>query len=161
MSATRPSRHLLPEGAILDATTWTVRVDGMVRYPRAFHLAEIEALGKAAHAGQFTCVAGWAEGALQWEGAPLRALLDLVEPLPVATALYTYAPGYRALVPADAWDTAILATRLNGAPLTTERGAPCRIIVPDRACQLSVKWVDHIELFTRKRDQPPGPRKPG
>ena len=160
MEATRPSSHPLPEAGVPDPATWRLRVDGLVRRPTELTLDDLERLGSAAHSGQFTCVAGWSDGDARWEGTPLDVVLTLVEPLPAATALYSHAPGYRALIPLEAAHTAILATRLNGELLSSQRGAPCRLVVPDRSCQLSVKWVERLELFTRKRDQAPGPRKP-
>lgn len=156
----RPSSHPLPEEGTPDPATWTLRVEGLVRRPASFTVEELERLGDASHTGEFTCELGWREGDKEWQGAPLARVLEIVEPLPEATALYSYAPGYRALIPLEAAATAILATRLDGRPLSRERGAPCRLVVPDRSCQLSVKWVGRLELFTRKRDQQPGPRKP-
>lgn len=131
-----------------------------MRRPLAFTLGELERLGDSGHSGEFTCELGWREGDKEWRGTPLARVLETVGPLPEATALYSYAPGYRAVIPIEAASTAILATRLDGRPLSRERGAPCRLLVPDRSCQLSVKWVERLELFTRAKDQQPGPRKP-
>ncbi|MCX6023564.1 MAG: molybdopterin-dependent oxidoreductase, partial [Chloroflexi bacterium] len=44
----------------------------------------------------------------------------------------------------------LLAHRLNGAPLTTEHGAPLRLIAPGRTCSWSVKWVDRLEVLAEE-----------
>jgi DMSO/TMAO reductase YedYZ molybdopterin-dependent catalytic subunit len=154
-----PSQHPVPEGTP-DPASWRLRVDGLVRRPLALDLAQLGALGEAQHRGHFTCERGWESGDACWQGPPLAPVLALAEPLPEATALYAHAPGFRSVVPLEAVPGALLALRLDGQPLTTARGAPCRLIVPDRSCQLSVKWVERLELFRRRRDQPPGPRRP-
>jgi DMSO/TMAO reductase YedYZ molybdopterin-dependent catalytic subunit len=154
-----PSQHPMPDDTP-DPAAWRLRVDGMVRHPLSLRLDEIQALGDAEHSGQFTCERGWELGVERWQGTPLAAVLALADPEPGATALYAHAPGFRSLVPLEAVPGAILAYRLNGHQLTKERGAPCRLVVPDRACQLSVKWIERLELFRRGHDQPPGPRKP-
>ena len=160
MAASRPSSHPLPEEGTPDPTTWRLRIEGLVRSPIELTLDDLERIGRASHTGQFTCVDGWSPGGPRWEGAPLEAVLALAGPLPSATALYSHAPGFRALIPLESVPGAMLATHVDGEPLSVERGAPCRLIVPDQRCQLSVKWVERLELFTRKRDQAPGPRKP-
>ena len=150
----------MPDEGTPDPSTWILRVDGLVRRPMSFTIDELELLGATSHTGAFTCELGWREGDMEWQGAPLSRVLEIVEPLPEATALYSYAPGYRALIPIEAASTAILATRLDDRRLSRERGAPCRLVVPDRSCQLSVKWVGRLEPFTRGREQQPGPRRP-
>jgi DMSO/TMAO reductase YedYZ molybdopterin-dependent catalytic subunit len=55
---------------------------------------------------------------------------------------------------------AILSTRLEGERLSVERGAPCRLVVAHPACELSMKWIERLELCTKAEDQPAGPRKP-
>lgn len=159
-AADRPSSHPLPDGGAPDPRTWRLQVDGLVKRPMSFSLDDLEQVGSSSHQGSFTCVGGWADGDLAWSGAPLSAILEIVEPLATATALYSYAPGYRALVPLEAAPTAILATRLDDALLTPNRGAPCRLVVTDPSCQLSVKWISHLEVIVRAPDAAPGPRRP-
>ncbi len=154
-----PSQHPIPEGTP-DPSSYRLQLDGLVRRPLSMSVAEIDRLGQAEHCGQFTCREGWEVGSDCWQGPPLSAILALAGPLPEATALYAYAPGFRSLVPLESVPGALLALRLDGHPLTTARGAPCRLIVPDQVCQLSVKWIERLELFARRPDQPVGPRRP-
>ena len=46
----------------------------------------------------------------------------------------------------DQLDGALLAIRMNGAPLTRDHGAPVRLIVPGWYGCCCIKWVDRIEL---------------
>lgn len=149
----------MPDAGAPDPATWRLRVDGLVEQPMEFSLDDLERLGRTSHSGEFTCVAGWAEGELRWEGTPLDAVLALVQPRD-ANAIYAYAPAYRALVPLATSHTAILSTRLQGERLSPERGAPCRLVVTHPSCELSMKWLERLELCASDKDEPPGPRKP-
>jgi DMSO/TMAO reductase YedYZ molybdopterin-dependent catalytic subunit len=68
---------------------------------------------------------------------------------PQARFLKVYAGIFTVLLPlAEALTGgALLAHRLNGAPLTPEHGAPLRLVAPGRACFYSVKWVDRLEVL--------------
>ncbi|WP_158717879.1 sulfite oxidase [Streptomyces sp. NRRL F-2664] len=46
----------------------------------------------------------------------------------------------------------LLATRMNGAPLTPEHGAPVRLVVPGRYAVADVKWLVGAEALTRPFD---------
>jgi DMSO/TMAO reductase YedYZ molybdopterin-dependent catalytic subunit len=85
------------------------------------------------------------------QGVRLGAVLALARPLPTATHVMVVDDGgYRAcLTLAEARDTAVLAHRLDGAPLPDASGGPARLLVPtsDNLC-LSVKRVTRIELLT-------------
>jgi DMSO/TMAO reductase YedYZ molybdopterin-dependent catalytic subunit len=154
-----PSQHPLPE-ILPDATRWRLRVDGLVARPVALTLDELRALPRLEHQGSFTCERGWEEGALRWQGASLSAVLALAEPSAAATALYAHAGDFRSLVPLSAAPGAFLADALAGQALTVERGAPCRLIVVDPESQLSLKWVDRLELIQAAPEEPAGPRRP-
>jgi DMSO/TMAO reductase YedYZ molybdopterin-dependent catalytic subunit len=61
-------------------------------------------------------------------------------------------------VPGASWifarsdlDRALLATRMNGAPLPADHGAPVRLIVPGWYGCACIKWVNRIELVTDER----------
>jgi 2-dehydropantoate 2-reductase len=70
---------------------------------------------------------------------------------------------YRACLPIDeARDIAVLAHRLDGAPLPASSGGPARLLVPtsENLC-MSVKNVARIELLTQAApDTVPRPTTP-
>ncbi|MGZ4384665.1 MAG: molybdopterin-dependent oxidoreductase, partial [Gaiellaceae bacterium] len=48
---------------------------------------------------------------------------------------------------------AMLATEMDGKPLSRPHGAPARLVIPAMYGYKNVKWVERIELA---RTQPPG-----
>lgn len=154
-----PSQHPIPANTPA-AATWRLRIEGMVAQPLSLTLADLQQLGAAAHQGSFTCERGWEAGDARWSGPSLASVLALVQPLPGATAIYADAPGFRSVVPLASAGHALLAIAVDGQPLNEARGAPCRLVVTDPECQLSMKWLERLELFARAPDQPAGPRKP-
>lgn len=61
---------------------------------------------------------------------------------------------YGASIPADkAWDAradVLLATHMNGAPLTRDHGYPVRVVVPGVTGARQVKWLDKIILSSEE-----------
>ncbi|MGI8916868.1 MAG: molybdopterin-dependent oxidoreductase [Chloroflexota bacterium] len=159
MALNSPSQHPMPD-VTPDSASWRLHVDGLVSRPLALSLEELRTLPRLEHQGSFTCERGWEAGRLRWQGASLAALLERAGPLPSATALYAYSGGFRSLVPLEAIPGAFLADALAGQALTVERGAPCRLIVVDPDSQLSLKWLERLELIQRAPEQVPGPRRP-
>lgn len=154
-----PSQHPVPD-VIPDAAHWRLVVDGLVHRPLRLGLADLLALPQEEHRGSYTCERGWEDADYLWRGPRLQAVLALAEPLAEGRALYAYAAGgWRAAVPQEAFDWALLALELNGRPLTRDRGAPCRLFVfaPDVA--LGIKWLERLELVvgTDVRWGPPKP----
>jgi DMSO/TMAO reductase YedYZ molybdopterin-dependent catalytic subunit len=84
------------------------------------------------------------------EGVKLGALIDRARPSAQATHVMIHDDGeYRAcLAMAEARDAAVLAHRLDGAPLPDAMGGPVRLLVPTsaNAC-LSVKRVTRVVLL--------------
>jgi DMSO/TMAO reductase YedYZ molybdopterin-dependent catalytic subunit len=153
------SQHPIPEG-VPNPAGWHLRVDGLVNTPESFTIDQLLTLGDASHEGSFTCVRGWEPGTDRWSGVPLPAVLNLVNVAAPAGALYAYSTDFRSLVPSEAFNSAILATHLDGEPLNVARGAPCRLIVEHPDCHLSMKWVERLELVTRDAEDAIGPRRP-
>lgn len=129
-------------------TIWPgLQVDGLVRRPQTLTAAQLAELTDRALTADFRCQEGWTTPALRWQGVPLPDLLQLAEPLPAARYASITAGGYTAIVPLDGTEAdLLLATRLNGAPLPTEHGGPCRLVGAGQACYASVKWVARITL---------------
>src|SRR5947207_897537 len=96
--------------------------------------------------------------AADWEGIPLQAILDHVQPS--ASSYRVLVSGvddasrtWRTSIAGASWifsrddlSHAMLAVRMNGAPLPRDHGFPVRLIVPGWYGCTCVKWVDRIEL---------------
>src|ERR1700759_4132942 len=71
----------------LDAARWRLQVDGLVKRPREFSLADLQGLPRAEQVSPFHCVTGWTVNDVHWAGVRFHALLAEVEPLPSAHAI--------------------------------------------------------------------------
>ena len=91
-----------------------------------------------------------------WTGIPLRNLLDEAGLQGGANMLrITSMDGFTASLSINELDglggrPTILATHLQGEPLSKLRGAPCRVIVPDRFGFKNVKWPTSIEVVSEE-----------
>jgi DMSO/TMAO reductase YedYZ molybdopterin-dependent catalytic subunit len=95
-----------------------------------------------------------------WEGVPLRAVLRLLGKMNNIRRLYYWgfhnndakqmfrsSLTYTQAMETPPWELpAFLAFRLNGEPLTLERGGPVRMLVPWAHGFKSIKWLQHIVL---------------
>jgi hypothetical protein len=95
--------------------------------------------------------------AASWEGIPIPAILDrLSKPAADARVLVngvddpgpsvTSTPGASWIFTRDQLERAILAVRMNGAPLPRHHGDPARLIVPGWYGCACIKWVDRISF---------------
>ena len=98
------------------------------------------------------CVEGWTSSA-DWEGVPLRSLLDQVgapRGRDVRVTSLERSGLYRATtVPANFADDplTLVALRVNGKVLDLDHGYPCRLIAPARPGVLQTKWLARIEVL--------------
>ena len=93
-----------------------------------------------------------------WDGVPLGRILDRVRPSTAshrvlvsglddaASAAASSVPGASWIFPRGDLDRALLATRMNGAALPRDHGAPVRLIVPGWYGCACIKWVNQIDL---------------
>jgi DMSO/TMAO reductase YedYZ molybdopterin-dependent catalytic subunit len=98
-----------------------------------------------------------------WEGVPLRDLVWLTEPKSALRRVFYYGyhnddpeqrfqsslPAGRVLEDPHGLPPVIVCTKLNGEFLTSERGGPVRIVVPETYGFKSVKWLTHVVLSDR------------
>jgi DMSO/TMAO reductase YedYZ molybdopterin-dependent catalytic subunit len=129
-------------------------VDGAVERPRALSLAELSAMPQRTQITRHDCVEGWSAIG-KWSGVPLAALLDAVAPRQDARFVvfrcmdndgagnlyYESLDLHQARHP-----QAVLAMRLNDAPLDPDHGAPVRLRVPTQLGYKSAKWLARIEV---------------
>jgi DMSO/TMAO reductase YedYZ molybdopterin-dependent catalytic subunit len=123
-----------------------LRVQGLVERPHSFSLAELEGLTLSTRVEDFECEEGWVVPGQRWEGVAVRDLLDLVAPQDTARYVEFAAGEFAFSLPLEEAESALVALRLNGAPLEVAHGGPSRLAVPDAACFTSIKWLDRIEV---------------
>jgi DMSO/TMAO reductase YedYZ molybdopterin-dependent catalytic subunit len=152
--------------AIAAASSWKVRVHGLVEapvdvaieelqqeaVPMGAHLLECAGNSRAAHFGLMS--------AAEWTGVPLARVLERVRSAPRATQVLVSGFDEHSVpdpssVPGASWifglrqvreAGAFLATGMNGAPLSPDHGHPLRLVVPGWYGCAAIKWVNEIAL---------------
>lgn len=141
--------------------TFRLKIEGACAAPLALEWSQVDALATGDTLVPDTAALS---PKVRGQGVRLAALLAHAQPLPAATHVMVHDDGdYRAcLTLAEARASAVLAHRLDGAPLPDDRGGPLRLLVPtsENLC-LSVKRVTRIELLTEAApDTVPRPTTP-
>ena len=124
-----------------------------VRGPRSYQmtLAALAAMPQHLARLPIACVEGWSVNA-DWTGVRVRDLLDLAgipheATIRVVSLERAGAYAVTGMEPQYWRDPlTLLATRLNGAPLSVDHGYPARIIAPGRPGVLQTKWVSVLEM---------------
>jgi DMSO/TMAO reductase YedYZ molybdopterin-dependent catalytic subunit len=137
----------------VDRSRWRLQVTGLVEQPRTYDFASLVALPSVDQEQTLQCIsngigAGLISNAL-WHGVPMLTLLRAARPLADARQVVLHASdGYIHTVPlAKAMEpTTILAYQMNGRPLPDRHGFPVRALVPGTFGEVSVKWIDRIEV---------------
>ncbi len=162
---------------MLDASTWRLRVDGLVDRPLRLSLRELTAMRSATQILTLECAGNgrsllsppvdgeqWNLGAVstaEWTGVALVDVLNRAGITPEARdvvfrgadAGMTHGRAEpvrfeRSLRLVEARDSgALLAFAMNGEPLPIQHGYPLRVIVPGWYAVSSVKWLTEIELI--------------
>jgi DMSO/TMAO reductase YedYZ molybdopterin-dependent catalytic subunit len=160
-------------------TDGRVEVAGLIERPTSFSLAELRALGAVERVHVLECAGNgrgrfalprtsgtqWDLGAVgnaRWGGVPLAAVLEKVGVKSGAQHVWFEAadraplPGVPAFVRSipieKAHADALLADRMNGAPLPHLHGGPLRVIVPGWFGVASTKWVTRIRVEAAPSD---------
>ncbi len=141
----------------IDTDRWRLRVDGHVEHPYELDLAELQGWQDRMTA-TLDCTGGWYT-TREWEGVLVSELLDRAQPKPGAGSITIRSrTGYFRRYSLPEAGRAILASRVNGAPLATGHGFPARMVEPHKRGYDWVKWVDSITVNdTGKFWQPPLP----
>jgi len=135
-------------------SSYRLVVDGAVEHRQAFSLAQLQKMNQTTQITRHDCVEGWSAVG-KWSGVRLSDLLDVVKPRSDARYVVFHCmdtdeqgtPYYESLdMHQAAHPQALLALRLNDAPLDSKHGAPLRLKVPTQLGYKNAKWVNHIEL---------------
>lgn len=136
----------------VDPAAWRLEVGGLVERPLVLSAADLAARSPVRQVVTLICignpVSGDQIGNVEWTGVPLASLLAEARPRPEARKLLvTAADRLTQTLTLDlaADPTTLVATGMNGGPLTPDHGAPARLVVPGRYGVKSVKWVTRIE----------------
>lgn len=138
-----------------------LELSGDVDAPFEVSLEELDVLPRHEQQSDFHCVTTWTRRDLRWSGYRLRDFWERFvagQAQPDQQARYLVFRGLdgcrAALVLEDALvEDVLLADRLDGEALSTEHGAPIRVVAPAHYGYKSVKHLCAIEV---RRDPPRG-----
>jgi DMSO/TMAO reductase YedYZ molybdopterin-dependent catalytic subunit len=147
-----------------DPASWGIEVAGLVESPSLIPLTSLQPVVTRSGRYLLEC-SGNSDPAnygllstAEWEGVPMSAFLDRVRPRQAAwrvlvSGVDDNADPVGSSVPGASWifsrehlQRAMLALRMNGAPLPRDHGFPVRLIVPGWYGCACIKWVNRIEL---------------
>ena len=144
---------------------WTVEVAGLVERPAVYDVDDlVRRISLEERLYRFRCVEAWSM-AVPWTGFPMKALIDLVQPLSSAKFVrfgsfldIENAPGQwnapglpwpytEGLSMAEATnELTMLTTGIFGHQLPTQHGAPIRLVVPWKYGIKSIKTIVRIDF---------------
>ena len=140
----------------IDASTWSLTIDGMVDHPLTLTYDDLLAMPLVERDITLTCVSNEVGGPYvstgRWLGVPFRDLIDRVGVRPGVDQVYSYSldSNYTCSTPFQALTDgrdAMVVVGLNGEPLADERGYPARMLVPGLFGFVSAtKWLQRIEF---------------
>jgi DMSO/TMAO reductase YedYZ molybdopterin-dependent catalytic subunit len=152
-----PGQHLTNGFPVLDLgiqpaillSEWTLELKGEVENPVKLSWGQMTQLPRFEDTSDFHCVTTWSKFDCQWGGVAFFTLIDLVKPKPEVNNLFVESyDGYSTNVPPEPCldDDVLIATHLDGQPLSREHGGPARMIIPKLYAWKGAKFVRSIEF---------------
>lgn len=131
---------------------WPIAVGGkLADRTLTTSVAELVDVTLTGQTADLHCASGWSCLDLEWEGVPASRLLDMAPPPAGVTDVLVYGEyGYSANVTIEDLRSpqAMIATGLNGVPLSSEHGAPVRLVLPHLYCWKGPKWFRGWDYVT-------------
>ncbi len=157
--AQEPRNNYKGETPYIDPDSWNLTLSGLEGGAAwTLTLADLKDLPRAEQTTELKCIEGWS-AIVNWSGIRFIDFAKKYSP-PVGTRYVSMvsAPAdypderyYVGLHLADCLHPqALLATHMNGEPLTAEHGAPLRLVVPHKYGIKSIKLITSIE-YARER----------
>ncbi|MFJ3105683.1 molybdopterin-dependent oxidoreductase [Streptomyces sp. NPDC086835] len=137
------------------AETYRLTVDGLVRKPATYTLADLRAMPQTRIVRDVQCVTGWRVPDTPFEGVKLSQLLDAAGVRPEARAIrFTCFDGTysESLTLTQARrDDVLVALRMQDEPLSHSHGGPVRLYVAPMYFYKSAKWLSGITVTSSVR----------
>lgn len=140
----------------INRDVWRLHLSGLVERPHTLRFEELTALPSSSQLLTLECISNGVGGGLMsnaaWTGVPMPALLARARPRPQGRFVLMHAAdGYVHVVSLELAmsPSTLVAYEMNGAPLPHRHGYPARVLVPGTYGEVSVKWVDRIEILDR------------
>ncbi|MET9423820.1 molybdopterin-dependent oxidoreductase [Streptomyces sp. NPDC006540] len=137
------------------AETYRLTIDGLVRKPATYTLADLRAMPQTRIVRDVQCVTGWRVPDTPFEGVKLSQLLDAAGVRPEARAIrFTCFDGTysESLTLTQARrDDVLVALRMQDEPLSHSHGGPVRLYVAPMYFYKSAKWLSGITVTSSVR----------
>ena len=134
----------------IDRSAYRLTVAGLVAEPR--ELAADDLVAGDDIEALLDCTSGWYT-VREWGGIRVGDLLDAAGGVDANGSeadgryvRFVSVTGYRWSLPLDEAEDALLATHVDGEPLSHGHGAPARLVAPGRRGFQWVKWVTRVEV---------------
>lgn len=141
----------------VDASKWSLVIDGLVEQPLRFSYDEIRRLAPYETVMTLECISnsvgGPYIGNALWKGALLKPLLERARIKPNAAYAVSYAAeGYSTGIPVERILRPVnfLCWEMNGEPLTRRHGFPLRVFFPGKYGMKQPKWLTRIEFVDKE-----------
>ncbi|MGW7466216.1 molybdopterin-dependent oxidoreductase [Streptomyces xantholiticus] len=132
------------------AQNYRLTVDGLVRHPATYTLADLRSLPQTRVVRDVQCVTGWRVPDTPFEGVKLSHLLDAAGVRPQARAIrFTCFDGTysESLTLTQARrDDVLVALRMQDKPVSHSHGGPVRLYVAPMYFYKSAKWLSGITV---------------
>lgn len=138
----------------VDASSWSLMVDGLVNSPKRYSLQGVQALPGTSQYTTFECVSNKVNGNLisnaKWGGVKIPDLLADVGGVQSGASYVVFysVDGYSVGIPVAKamMDDSILAYSMNDQPLPTKHGYPLRGVIPGLYGMMSGKWINRVSV---------------
>ncbi len=147
-----PTETLFGVKTDVDLTTWRLKIEGQVGKQMEMTYDELLALPTTTQQIRISCVSGWTSQPT-WTGPLVRDVLAMAEADPAARSVNFHSVTNYSLTwhrHRLAGDRSILATHVNGIPLSNTHGFPVRLIAPGYPGQNMIKQLDRITVIGDK-----------
>lgn len=155
-----PGQHTVKDLPVLDlgihpevaASDWQLEISGLVEESLVMDWQVLMALKQVEKTSDFHCVTTWSKYDCVWGGVPMAEILDLVKPTDEARfVLFASHDDYTTNLPVAALfaEDALLATSLNGEPLSVKHGGPVRVVIPQLYAWKSAKFIRKIDFLAK------------
>jgi len=134
----------------IDQTDWRLEISGEVAQNVELSFDQLNALRPVDDVSDFHCVTTWSRLDCRWGGVAIEDVLALAKPTERAVhVLFESYDGYTTNLPLFELlkPGCLLATLLDGEPLTLKYGAPVRAVVPHLYAWKSAKFLRRIVLM--------------
>ncbi|GGJ23215.1 molybdopterin-dependent oxidoreductase [Deinococcus roseus] len=142
----------------LTGKPWELEVSGLVERTLTLSLEQLKTYPSVKLINTLTCISnpvgGNLLGCMEWQGVPVKTILDEAKVKGAAKYLvWEAADGFIESLPlSELPKEALLAYMVDGEPLQPMHGYPLRILIPGRYGMKQPKWLTRISLSAEEVD---------